>query len=792
MKNKILSALLLVCAVAATQTSQAQGFIGNGTGSGIKAVNSSGTLSGVNVGIGVATPAAGTTLEVADPTPGPLGLKLDNLPNSTTPYVLYYDGSADVTYGPVPSGSISSLNYDCGVGTFTVNGVTSAAKAWLLSGATTSGSGDYLGTFNNDDIRIATNNSACGLNMLKQKMIIGSEANLGNISIGWDGVTAPPIASTNSKVLVQNGAVSSTPYAAIGSLPIAASDIGTYIYANHRTSGNNVGVASVADASQPLQVGYIAAVSNGTSSNVGAYLTLSSSTSGADNTGVGVLISGDNGTNEGATISVDGNSSVNHGIDVGVGQASSTTNINTGINANVNGSTNQNIGAAISVGDNTSQGNLGMNINVSGNSTPGNLGVFLNVNGNSNTGQNFGYFASVTGNTAGNYGIITNAYGSTQGNYGIDGTAYGNGTNTHNHGVFGQAYGSGANVMNFGVYGRISANGSNALSTSAGVFGTIDPATNDGNNYFGVDGDLVAVTSPASGVAYYAIYGRQPTPSSSSSNTINTIPTGDLLFGGYFDGDVYASNYYYPSDPKLKNNIEDYHNGIDAIRKLPVKQYTFRTAEYAKMNLPEGRQFGIMATDFKSVFPNFVKTAKHPGYSEGDKEVSFEAVNYGALIPVLVEAVKELDAKTDNPELTKKVAEQQSLIAAQSQQLADQSKQITDLRNMLDDLCTNGCAGFNPRSNVMTSGQGAALYQSIPNPATSTVSIGYAINIPYTSASIRIVTVDDKLLSEYKITGQGTGNISFDTSGMAAGVYKYYLTIDGRIIDSKSMATVSK
>lgn len=183
MKNKILTALLSVCAVAATHTTQAQGFIGNGTSNGIKAVNSSGSLSGVNVGIGVAAPAAGTTLEVADPGAGTLGLKLDNLPSITTPYVLYYDGSSNVTYGAAPGGSISSLNYDCGVGTFTVNGVTSAAKAWLLSGATTSGSSDYLGTYNDDDIRIATNNSACGLNTLKQKMIIGSETNRGNISI---------------------------------------------------------------------------------------------------------------------------------------------------------------------------------------------------------------------------------------------------------------------------------------------------------------------------------------------------------------------------------------------------------------------------------------------------------------------------------------------------------------------------------------------------------------------------------------------------------------------------------
>jgi len=130
----------------------------------------------------------------------------------------------------------------------------------------------------------------------------------------------------------------------------------------------------------------------------------------------------------------------------------------------------------------------------------------------------------------------------------------------------------------------------------------------------------------------------------------------------------------------------------------------------------------------------------------------------------------------------------QAQVATQAQQLADQSKQINDLRDMLNDLCTNGCAGFNPNGNIQPQAQNVALYQSVPNPASGSVSIGYLISMPYTSASINIVTVDDKPISSYVISSQGSGSISFDASKVAAGTYKYYLIIDGKIIATKSMA----
>ena len=71
------------------------------------------------------------------------------------------------------------------------------------------------------------------------------------------------------------------------------------------------------------------------------------------------------------------------------------------------------------------------------------------------------------------------------------------------------------------------------------------------------------------------------------------------------------------------------------------------------MELPEGRQFGLVADEVKQVFPSMVKQVVQPAKYENDdhnsgrvvaEEVSFEAVNYTAMIPVLIAAMQEQQA----------------------------------------------------------------------------------------------------------------------------------------------------
>ncbi len=558
--------------------------------------------------------------------------------------------------GPTgPTGGISAINWACTGGTGTTGGIgelviTSSSGAsfnvsmpiWHLGGAYTT-TNDYLGTANNDDIRIGTNNGTCTFDPLKEKMIIGSDANKGNIAIGWDGVTALPIptATSSSKMTIQSGTVSANPYSAFIFSPV---DVGLYTYANNETTQDhfNIGMASVADATAENSVGNFNIIQNGTNLNAGYLAQLQTPTTTPAPDVANIIMEG--------RVYGDQMSAANYAT---------------------------NLGTAITIyGKYAQNGNVVFGGKLIADYAYLNQGNAVHVEGAGVTGL------GTPGVQNGNYGYSAEVYGANSYNVGAALFLHTNPTNT--------------SESDFGVYGYLGLSIGvplnmldNYMNQRACIYGDMAEGA-DGNYNYAVWGDLSEITSPIAGANYYAIYGQQPTPPSSSSNNINTVPIGDNLFAGYFEGDVFASNYYSPSDPKLKDNIQDYGGALTALSRLPVKQYTFKTQQYAKMNLPEGRQFGIMANDFKTVFPNFVKEAKHPGNQKGDQGVDFEVVNYNALIPVLVQAIKELDARSQSAiidkDLASIVAAQQAQIDTQTQQLSDQNRQIKELRQILNEL----------------------------------------------------------------------------------------------------------
>jgi hypothetical protein len=102
----------------------------------------------------------------------------------------------------------------------------------------------------------------------------------------------------------------------------------------------------------------------------------------------------------------------------------------------------------------------------------------------------------------------------------------------------------------------------------------------------------------------------------------------------YSEADVYA---YYSSDPLLKENKALIKNPLDKISKLGG--YTFDWKESAKEHGGHltGHDYGVMADEVEDIFPEMVQT-------RGD---GIRAVKYEKLIPVLIEAVKELKGELD-------------------------------------------------------------------------------------------------------------------------------------------------
>jgi len=217
----------------------------------------------------------------------------------------------------------------------------------------------------------------------------------------------------------------------------------------------------------------------------------------------------------------------------------------------------------------------------------------LNVSGGTSDSY-AGYFEN-NNNTLNNaYGIYVNTQGAidqTRGfsHYGVH--AKGSGAR-FNYGFRGYAYDAGA-YQNFGIKGSATS----AAFSNYGVYGEAD----NGTNY------------------NYAIYGE------AGNSTAN--------YAGYFYGNVHVTgSLTEDSDLRLKENILPVENALDKVEAINGVYFNFKDS-------PDKTMVGVIAQDVQAVLPEAVSVT--------DPETGYLGVSYTSLVPVLIEAVKELKAENE-------------------------------------------------------------------------------------------------------------------------------------------------
>lgn len=95
-------------------------------------------------------------------------------------------------------------------------------------------------------------------------------------------------------------------------------------------------------------------------------------------------------------------------------------------------------------------------------------------------------------------------------------------------------------------------------------------------------------------------------------------------------------NVYYHSDARAKTNIMNFNRGLDVINQLRPVTYNFIN-EGQGMRRSSQQEIGLLAQEVESIIPGAVIT---------DDDGSM-LINYNALIPVLIDAVKTLQAEVD-------------------------------------------------------------------------------------------------------------------------------------------------
>jgi hypothetical protein len=101
-------------------------------------------------------------------------------------------------------------------------------------------------------------------------------------------------------------------------------------------------------------------------------------------------------------------------------------------------------------------------------------------------------------------------------------------------------------------------------------------------------------------------------------------------------GDIIA---YFSSDERLKENIQPIENALSKIELISGNTYDWKEG-YDEIHPHKGNDVGVIAQEVEKVLPQVV-TNRDNGY---------KAVNYEKIVPLLIEAIKELSAKINRLE----------------------------------------------------------------------------------------------------------------------------------------------
>jgi hypothetical protein len=274
-------------------------------------------------------------------------------------------------------------------------------------------------------------------------------------------------------------------------------------------------------------------------------------------------------------------------------------------------------------------------------------------------------------------------------------------------------------------------------------------------------------------------------------NRYGGIGIGDNLWGTTYKLKVYGraittESIWETSDIRFKENIEDLKvqpNLLNQLRGVSYKKNqsmvqksmtqsikneanstisqnlepavsdnsTQQKTDSVKMKKPivPEREYGFIAQEVRSIFPDLVI----------EDEEGYLAVNYTGMIPLIVEAYKNLQVKVDN------------------------------LEKELNNCCIESklksasiISGGNENLSV-----GNVLYQNSPNPFSTTTNIKYALSKEVNAAMIIIYNMNGTQLKSIQLNQKSEGSITIDGGEFTAGMYLYALITDGQVIDTKRM-----
>ncbi len=162
-----------------------------------------------------------------------------------------------------------------------------------------------------------------------------------------------------------------------------------------------------------------------------------------------------------------------------------------------------------------------------------------------------------------------------------------------------------------------------------------------------------------------------------------------------------------------------------------------------RLSYPTMKNYGIIAQELREVVPEAVKIMD-------EKNI---CVNYDALVPILVEAIKELNLKIEK--LTAKP------------QLKSTNELLT--------------------GHQSDKGQSSQLFQNNPNPFNFKTVIKFSLHPVVKSAAILIFDLQGGLVLSFTDLQKNCCNVVVDALALKPGMYLYSLIADDLEVDTKRM-----
>ena len=146
---------------------------------------------------------------------------------------------------------------------------------------------------------------------------------------------------------------------------------------------------------------------------------------------------------------------------------------------------------------------------------------------------------------------------------------------------------------------------------------------NNINGKSGATGLLQYTSASYASGGYNMVFQAVP-PSGSDTNMLICYLNGNIVNR--------FNSYGQYSDRKLKENIVDTTPKLEDVKKIRIRNFNFKDDPY--------KQIGVIAQEFEEVFPGLVEDKEVP-----DQDETTKTVKYSVLVPILVKAIQELEAR---------------------------------------------------------------------------------------------------------------------------------------------------